>query len=324
MQPYDKVQKLYTANNYQNAPLNCGDVVDAKIKRFDGYVINSTRYQKYEWLIALEYAYTTADGQAIPFGPLSGNYFVVTTPDNAPYLLAKSNNSKDSAVNIASYYPRGMLISADGYIYVTKTVCSVYTFRDNSVAYSSMYPWSPNVEAKKGLTYVYNGNIYYCKKSSYSEIPYIGSEYYTLLQEAPATRFDAVIPLVFLDSAYGSTAPVGTLIANGNGTRLDYSGNLLRSISRSGGGCRALTRRRMNRSRRRPSGRSRHTGLRQNWADRWWSKRELPPLWAAASRRQRTRIRAACIRHPKPITAFYITCGSCTRNRMKEGQNENQ
>lgn len=85
-----------------------------------------------------------------------------------------------------------------------------------------------------------------------------------------------------------------------------------------------LTRRRMNRSRRRPSGRCRHTGLRQNWASRWWSKRELPPLWAAASRRQRTRIRAACIRHPKPITAFYITCGSCTRNRMKEGQNENQ
>lgn len=230
MQPYDKVQKLYTADNYQNAPLNCGDVVGTRIRRFDGYVVDSTyystHYPNYEWLPALNYAYTTAGGQAIPFGPLSGNYFVVTTPDNAPYLLAKSNNSTDSAVNIASYYPRGMLISADGYIYVTKTVCSVYAFRANSVAYSSMYPWSPNVEAKKGLTYVYNGNIYYCEKSSYSEIPYVGSEYYTLLQEAPATRFDAVIPLVFLDDAYGSTAPVGTLIANGNGTRFDHYLNL--------------------------------------------------------------------------------------------------
>lgn len=226
MQPYDKVQKLYTTNNYQNVPLNCGDVVGTRIRRFDGYVVGSTSYQNYEWLSALSYSYTDNTGAIIPIGPLSGNYFVVTTPDNAPYLLAKSNNSQDSAVNIASYYPRGMLIYADGYVYVTKTVCSVYTFRQNSVAYPSMYPWSPTVEAKKGLTYVYNGNIYYCEKSSYSEIPYIGSEYYTLLQEAPATRFDAVIPLVFLDDAYGSTAPVGTLIANGNGARSDYFYNL--------------------------------------------------------------------------------------------------
>ena len=84
------------------------------------------------------------------------------------------------------------------------------------------YTWATTVEAKKGRSYVYNGNIYACEKSCYSKIPYIGSEYYTLIQEAPATRFDAVIPLVFLDDAYGSTAPVGTLIANGNGARSDH------------------------------------------------------------------------------------------------------
>ena len=221
MQPYDKVQNLYTTNKI-NTPLNCGDVVGNRIRRFDGYVVGSTDYQKYEWLPALNYSYTDADGMIIPFGPLSGNYFVVTTPDTAPYLLAKSNNSTDSAVNIASYYPRGMLIYADGYVYVTETVCSVYDFRNNSFPYPSLYPWSPIVEAKKGRSYVYNGNIYACEKSCYSKIPYIGSEYYTLIQEAPATRFDAVIPLVFLDDAYGSTAPVGTLIANGNGARSDH------------------------------------------------------------------------------------------------------
>ena len=52
MQPYDKVQNLYTTNKI-NTPLNCGDVVDNRIRRFDGYVVGSTDYQKYEWLPAL-------------------------------------------------------------------------------------------------------------------------------------------------------------------------------------------------------------------------------------------------------------------------------
>ena len=60
---------------------------------------------------------------------------------------------------------------------------------------------------------------------------------------------------------------VGRLAQNlapcGRGTRttpvpkLPARSSILRSISRSGGGCKALTQRRMNRSRKRPSGRSR-------------------------------------------------------------------
>lgn len=34
--------------------------------------------------------------------------------------------------------------------------------------------------------------------------------------------------------------------------------------------------------------------------------------------------RVICIQRPRPTTAFCMICGSCTRNRMKEGQNENQ
>ena len=100
--------------------------------------------------------------------------------------------------------------------------------------------------------------------------------------------------------------------------------SILRSISRSGGGCKALTRRRMNRSRRRSSGRSRHTGLRQNWADRWWSRRGPLHSSGIAFRIKRIGKRVICIQRPRPTTAFCMICGSCTRNRMKEGQNENQ
>lgn len=78
------------------------------------------------------------------------------------------------------------------------------------------------------------------------------------------------------------------------------------------------------RSRRRPSGRCRHTGLRQNWASRWWSRRGPLHSSGIAFRIKRIRKRVICIQRPRPTTAFWMICGSCTRNRMKEGQNENQ
>ena len=43
-----------------------------------------------------------------------------------------------------------------------------------------------------------------------------------------------------------------------------------------------------------------------------------------AFRIKRIRKRVICIQRPRPTTAFCMSCGSCTRNRMKEGQNENQ
>ena len=59
-------------------------------------------------------------------------------------------------------------------------------------------------------------------------------------------------------------------------------------------------------------------------ADRWWSRRGPLHSSGIAFRIKRIRKRVICIQHPRPTTAFCMICGSCTRNRMKEGQNENQ